>query len=121
MFCPNCRAEYVENVTECPDCHVSLVADLPETPAPEFTDYVEIVSTFNPVDIAMIKSLLEGQEIDFYLHGEYFNLAGPLVQPARLMVRKDQVEEVKEILKGLQIKYMIALRGEATDSSTEAH
>ena len=110
MFCPSCRTEYVEGVTQCPDCKVDLVVQLPETPSPEFVDYQEILTTFNPVDIAMIKSLLENGDIDFYLHGENFNYVEPMVQPARLMVRKDQVEEVKEILKDLRVKYMISFR-----------
>jgi len=29
MYCPKCRAEYVEGITECPDCGVSLVTELP--------------------------------------------------------------------------------------------
>ena len=29
MYCPNCRAEYVEGITQCPDCGESLVDDLP--------------------------------------------------------------------------------------------
>jgi hypothetical protein len=29
MYCPKCRAEYVEGIAECPDCGVSLVAELP--------------------------------------------------------------------------------------------
>lgn len=29
MFCPNCRAEYIEEIRECPDCGVTLVVNLP--------------------------------------------------------------------------------------------
>lgn len=29
MYCPKCRTEYVEGITECPECGVSLVAELP--------------------------------------------------------------------------------------------
>jgi len=29
MFCPSCRNEYVEGVTECHDCRISLVGSLP--------------------------------------------------------------------------------------------
>lgn len=29
MFCPTCRGEFREGILVCPDCEVSLVADLP--------------------------------------------------------------------------------------------
>lgn len=29
MYCPKCRAEYVEGITECPHCGILLVAELP--------------------------------------------------------------------------------------------
>lgn len=55
MFCPDSRTEYLEGVAQRPDCNVKLIAELPETPAPEFADYVEVVATFNPVGIATIE------------------------------------------------------------------
>lgn len=29
-FCPQCKYEYKDDVKECPDCHVPLVAELPK-------------------------------------------------------------------------------------------
>lgn len=35
MWCPECRNEYKEGITECSDCHVSLVEELPSEDGPE--------------------------------------------------------------------------------------
>ena len=37
MWCPKCRCEYVEGITECPDCHVELVESLDDIDAEENT------------------------------------------------------------------------------------
>lgn len=80
---------------------------------PQGTGYEEILATFNPADIAMIKSLLDSEDIDYYFKGEFFNFVEPLIQPARLMVRQDQVQIANEILSDLQISYWIS---DKTDS-----
>ena len=111
MFCPNCRAEYREGFTVCADCDVPLVAELPPeavTEAPQYIEFEEILLTFNAGDIATVKSLLEEEGIDYYFQNEFFNYVQPLAQPARLMVRKDQAEEAREILKELKITYTIS-------------
>lgn len=69
-------------------------------------NYVEILSTFNLVDIAFIKSILDGEEIDYYLRGENFNYIDQLIQPVTLFVREDQAFTVKELLKDLPITYL---------------
>jgi hypothetical protein len=69
MFCPECKAEYVEGVYLCPDCRVPLATE--PTPEPT-TEYVELVTVFitgNPVVLAMAKSVLESAEIRCYVKG----------------------------------------------------
>ena len=117
MFCPNCRYEYDPAITVCADCGVHLVSELPLIPESEFVEYEEILITFNPGDIAIIKSLLDSEGITYYFHGEFFNYVRPLADPARLMVRKDQVDEAREILKDLKITYTVSL----DDREREAH
>jgi hypothetical protein len=51
---------------------------------------------------------LDSEGIIYYFHGEFFNYVRPLVEPARLMVCKDQVHEAKEILKDLKITYTLS-------------
>jgi hypothetical protein len=85
-----------------------LVETLPPEPpesAPEFVDYKEVLATFNPMDIALIKSILDAEEITYFFQGEHFLRARPLALPARLMVRTDQVEEAVEILKDLKLAF----------------
>lgn len=104
MFCPKCKSEYREGFTMCSDCNISLVHSLPAQKASlqvkEFIDYEFILATFNPGEIAFIKSVLDSEEITYYFKGENL-LYVPLTEPARLMVKKDQVHKAREILKDL--------------------
>lgn len=103
MFCPKCRTEYREGFTVCADCHLDLVDALPEAPKPEFVDFKEVLATYNPADVAFIKSLLESMEIHYFFKGESFMYVRPLADPVRLMIRADQVEEAVEILKNVHL------------------
>jgi len=103
MFCPKCKYEYVEKVTECPDCRVALVDQLPPEPEPEFVNFQEVMATYNPADIAFLKSLLDSENIQYFFKGEHFMYVRPLADPVRLMVRTDQVETVVEILKDIEL------------------
>lgn len=108
MFCPICKSEYRQGFTTCSDCHVQLVHELQSEPeaAPEFIDYEEILYTFNPGDIAFIKSIFDSEKITYYFQGEHFNYVRPLAVPARLMVKKDQVETAKELLKDAKFSFI---------------
>lgn len=77
----------------------------------EFIEYTEVLATRNLGDIASIKSVLDSAGIIYFFQGEHFVSLKPYITPARLMVRSDQVEEVKEILKDMKLSFdMINLR-----------
>lgn len=103
MFCPKCRTEYREGFHICADCDVGLVEEIPPVQEPEFVDYKEVLGTYNPGDVAFLKSLLESKGIQYFFKGENFMNVRPLADPARLMVRSDQVDEALEILKGVEL------------------
>ena len=108
MFCPKCRLEYREGFTVCNDCGIPLVECLSSEPEPEPEPhgFVGILSTYNLADITFIKSILDDGDIEYFIHGENFNAIHPMVQPVRLLVREDQVDDAKELLKSADLNYM---------------
>jgi hypothetical protein len=105
MFCPRCKAEYREGITRCADCGVDLVEKLTPPPVEEGIDFVELLETFNVGDVAMIKSILGGADVPFYFLDENFLDVRPLVEPARLMVPREQIPYILELLKDLRLTY----------------
>jgi hypothetical protein len=103
MFCPECKSEFIEGITRCPVCHVALVNALPADPEPEFVEYTEVLATYNPADVAFLKSLLESEGIQYFFKGEHFMYMRPLADPVRLMVRTDQVDTARELLRDVEL------------------
>jgi hypothetical protein len=101
MFCPSCRTEYVEGIYVCNDCGAQLVLELPPEPDPEYVEFVEFPYPWGreAPPFFLVRPILEAEGIVLYVAGEYSNIAESY---PRLMVRKDQVERVMEILKDLE-------------------
>ena len=106
MYCPECKSEFIDGIKICPDCDVSLIEELPPEPEPEFVDFEEVLATYNPADIALLKSILDSEDITYFFKGENFQHVRPWADPARLMIRIDQVEKVTDLIKDLKLSYM---------------
>lgn len=109
MFCPKCGYEYRAGITRCPDCDVELVERPPVPPENadvEYVEYVELLETYNPADIALIKSILDGEGITYYFHGEHFMYVRPLAEPARLMVDTEEADRAEELLEDLDLNIL---------------
>jgi len=65
----------------------------------EKVEFVEFLATFNTGDIAFIKSVLEANDIIYYIEGENFLQVRPLAVPAIIKVDKIQYEDAKLLLK----------------------
>jgi hypothetical protein len=120
MFCPECKSEYREGIIVCSTCQVPLVELLSPAPEQEFIEYEEVLRTYNPADIAFVKSLLDGENITYFFQGEFFNQMEPPVIPVRLLVRKDQAEFAREILQGTQLAFMAVEKSEPADDKDES-
>jgi hypothetical protein len=108
MYCPKCGSEYRPEFTRCAECEVELVADPPQLHAveSEYIEYGEVLLTSNPGDVAIIKSLLDGEGITYFVQGE--TVAPYLYHaiPMRLLVKKDEIETALEILKDVELSLM---------------
>ena len=104
MFCPKCGSEYRLGFTRCSDCDVDLVDHLPPPPPEEkYIDFNQVLETYNPGDVALIKSVLDTEEITYYFLGEYSSPYMYNAIPLRLMIRRDQVEQAVTLLKDLNL------------------
>ena len=102
MYCPECRAEYVEGIYGCPDCRVPLVPELPTLPQPEYVEYVTVLETGNPILLAMVKSILASAEIRHYVKGEVLQDLFR-VGTAEIQVGRDDEAKVRDLLRELNI------------------
>ncbi|HUI29452.1 MAG TPA: DUF2007 domain-containing protein [Candidatus Acidoferrales bacterium] len=112
MMCPVCSSELelsnedrTSKKFHCPEC--KSFVDLTEDPPKIWDDknYLLLLTTMNQGDIAVIKSLLDNANIDYYAFDEDFLSMRPLVQPARFFVAESDVEKAKEIMESLNLNF----------------
>ena len=81
--------------------------------------FMPILKTYSQVDVAMIKSLLEGN-VEYYFKDENFMSVRPMLEPTELMVREDYVDEVKELLYDFELNYMaVSLKDDEEEDDLE--
>lgn len=110
LSCPNCKTEMELSEEErksgkvhCPDCETFIEYNFNPPKIMKNENYVELVSTLNWGDIAIVRSLLENSEIDYFVAGENFLSARPLLEPVVFYVNESQFKEAKEIIKDVKI------------------
>lgn len=104
--CPNCSSELklsdedrVSRKFRCPECEALVDFGTNPPMILERKNYTEVFSSKNQGDIALLKSVLDDADIDYYVVGEDFLATYPLIEPAKFFVLDDQVDEAREILK----------------------
>jgi|WetSurSiteA1Bulk_404760.scaffolds.fasta_scaffold69764_1 hypothetical protein len=110
IICPNCSCELALEYDErtsgkvhCPECEALIDFGVNPPKILNKENYIELFSSLNQGDIAIIKSILDDSEVDYYVFGENFLSVDPLIQPARFFVNQNQIDEAKEVLKDFQL------------------
>ncbi len=74
-FCPDCRYEFTEDVTTCPDCGAKLVKALPPDVEPGEVKWVLLGKVSSIIDAEMLKEALGNHEIQVIIESDIFNSA----------------------------------------------
>ncbi|HQR37620.1 MAG TPA: DUF2007 domain-containing protein [Blastocatellia bacterium] len=75
-FCPECQAEYEDDVTTCTDCGVALVATLPAAESGDSSDaeMVSFMNFSNAATASLVKNLFEENDIRAFVSGGDFTV-----------------------------------------------
>ena len=106
MFCPKCRSEYVEEMTECADCGMPLVDEL--APLPEvdydYEDFVPVKTYPARYKADFAKGVLEANGIEAYIATDDAGTIPPLdfTGGVRLLVKLEDADRAEEIFQDLE-------------------
>lgn len=107
-FVQNVKLNMRIGVKECADCKVPLVPKLSAKPEKQHQiEYKELVLFYKQSEIPLIQSILDTENITYFIDGDHFNNLNPnlLDKPAILMVREDQVLEATNLLKDYELEF----------------
>jgi predicted Zn finger-like uncharacterized protein len=107
--CPSCQStiainkeEQKKKLVRCPECDSLINIAIKPPEIIKDKKYIQILSSMNQGDLGIIKSMLDDGSIDYFVNGENFLSVDPLIQPARILVREDQLDEAKELIKDFE-------------------
>ena len=83
----------------------------------EFSEYIQILETYNAGDRVFIKSILDAEGIVYFIQGEYIAPYLFNALPMRVMVRRDQADKAREILKDIELSYSYKFRESSRDTN----
>ena len=125
MYCPSCGESFNETLTECPHCGVELAETRPGSPPDPTIQFASVLSTGDAGLIALAKSLLDAEGIEYLVRGEGLqDLFGGgrlgagysiLVGPAEFIVRENDAERARELLADLLVPVRDDDEGAAQD------
>jgi hypothetical protein len=93
MFCPKCRGEFREGISNCKECSVPLVAQMPPAPQDSIWDSEEVtlLVSYDGAVVETAKNRLEQLRIWCWVTGGHIDMLGDRGGnngPFRINVRK---------------------------------
>ncbi len=109
-YCSQCGAEYMDDITQCPDCFVDLADRFPEENVMEFDDkhnWVPIEDIPETLSLGRVIEKLEEREIPRYVKSVEFGVlqdisaSDLLDESATIYIPDDTFEVVEEMINNL--------------------
>ncbi len=83
---------------------------------------VDLVSTSNLADIALIKSLLDSEGIPYLAQGEHFHSVRPLIEPVRFLVAEEDLDRARPLIESIRLSFVsFANLGDREGLQSEKH
>jgi len=108
MICPQCKGEYRDGFTQCADCKIKLVKELPplpQQPKPDPFKPIIIYRTSNVHEANMVKGMLEGFGISVFIYDANIARMNPFISHAvggiRVVVDEKDSALATELLKSI--------------------
>ena len=108
--CPECNVEYIDSAIRCSDCDVELTLGPPIPPIQEEHPDPKIETVYatgDPAVIALVKSLLEDAEIEYFTKGydiqDLFGMGrlggfNNVIGPVEFVVAAEDAPTARELL-----------------------
>ena len=104
MICPDCQAEYLDNISECGDCKITLIeACVLDLPIPEMT-WKSLPAFIGTTNADMVIEILNQKDIPHYVKNNWSSSAygvsgsGLVDNIIRVFVPKSYEQEAKIIV-----------------------
>ncbi len=111
ITCPSCGSELELSDDEretkkvhCPECEAFIDFTVNPPKVLDVQNYTFLLSSLNQGDIGIIRSILDDNEIDYYVNGENFLSVRPLLEPVQFYVNENQFEEARNLFKDFDLK-----------------
>lgn len=104
MYCPKCRTEYLEEITECVECKVGLVDKLPKETPLEKIKWVALPVLSGEIYADMVEEVLSNLNIPHFTKSDWatsaFNISSSNLVGAKItiFVPEDNSEEAAKVL-----------------------